>query len=42
MPVLLAVGATLTISCRSVASKTVAVWTGTSEFDTFLEASTPG
>jgi hypothetical protein len=30
------------ISCRSVASKTVAALTGTTEYDAFLEASGPG
>lgn len=42
MPVALATVATLTVSCRSVASKTVACLTGTGEFDAFLEASMPG
>lgn len=42
MSAALATVATLTVSCRSVASKTVACLTGTGEFDTFLEASMPG
>lgn len=42
VPVALALVATLVISCRSVASKTVAALTGTTEYDTFLEASGPG
>lgn len=42
IPAALALVATCIISCRSVASKAVAGLTGTSEYDTFLEASVPG
>lgn len=42
IPIALALVATCVISCRSVTSKAVAGLTGTTEYDTFLEASVPG